>query len=288
MAIVKPNDFAPSTLAESAKVDANFDIPYNLLNGTSTDQDTILRLNHATLPTLRLDQIGSGPILVGRQNLTETFKVFVDGKVYHGTILDVNGNELIIFTTTASAVNEITVANAATAGRPKISATGGDTNIDLELAGKGTGLIRLPAADPTNGDHATRKSYVDARQTRWTASFFIADVAARGVDSNFDQIQGAWIPGSNFTATHIGAKFGSGSASGSFTLTARKQPFGSQTQTDLGTITFNTGTLGVGIETDISDHNFTANDFVYFVITAASSPLQKSVWCSVRGFQTPQ
>jgi len=44
----------------------------------------------------------------------------------------------------------------------------------------------------------------------------------------------------------------------------------------------------VEIETDIADHAFTANDWVYPVITAISSPLQKSVWVSVRGFQTTQ
>jgi len=41
----------------------------------------------------------------------------------------------------ASAVNEITVANAATGNKPKISATGNDSNISLELVPKGTGGI---------------------------------------------------------------------------------------------------------------------------------------------------
>jgi len=59
------------------------------------------------------------------------------------TLLDKNGNEIIILTTTASAVNEITVTNAATAGAPTIGATGGDTNIDLQLQGKAAGAILL-------------------------------------------------------------------------------------------------------------------------------------------------
>lgn len=54
-------------------------------------------------------------------------------------ISDTNGNESIKFTATASAVNEITIANAATGNGPTISATGGDTNIPLTLAPKGTG-----------------------------------------------------------------------------------------------------------------------------------------------------
>lgn len=58
-----------------------------------------------------------------------------------GSINDGNGNEYIKFAQTASAVNEITITNAATSTAPQISATGGDTNIDLKLAGKGTGVI---------------------------------------------------------------------------------------------------------------------------------------------------
>ena len=40
-----------------------------------------------------------------------------------GFIADANGNEMLIFDTVASAVNEITIANAATTGTPTISAT---------------------------------------------------------------------------------------------------------------------------------------------------------------------
>ena len=54
-------------------------------------------------------------------------------------INDNNNNEVITITTTASAVNEITVANAATGNNPVISATGSDTNIGITLTPKGTG-----------------------------------------------------------------------------------------------------------------------------------------------------
>ncbi|NBW21227.1 MAG: hypothetical protein EBR82_76025 [Caulobacteraceae bacterium] len=56
-------------------------------------------------------------------------------------INDTNANELIKFTATGSAVNEITVANAATTANPVISATGGDTNIGITLTPKGTGGV---------------------------------------------------------------------------------------------------------------------------------------------------
>jgi len=56
-------------------------------------------------------------------------------------INDANGNEEIIFTTTTSAVNELTIANAATGNFPNISATGGDANIGINLTPKGVGEI---------------------------------------------------------------------------------------------------------------------------------------------------
>jgi hypothetical protein len=56
-------------------------------------------------------------------------------------INDANGNEELKFTATASAVNEITITNAATGSRPNIAVTGGDTNIGLSITTKGTGLI---------------------------------------------------------------------------------------------------------------------------------------------------
>jgi len=56
-------------------------------------------------------------------------------------ISDRNNNELISFTTTASAVNQINVANAATGGAVEISAVGSDTNISMALMPKGTGSV---------------------------------------------------------------------------------------------------------------------------------------------------
>lgn len=63
------------------------------------------------------------------------------------SINDVNGNEIIKTPATASAVNEITVTNAATTVAPKISATGGDTNVNLNLVGKGTGSVQINGTD---------------------------------------------------------------------------------------------------------------------------------------------
>jgi len=72
---------------------------------------------------------------------TLTTKTLTSPKI--GTsILDTNGNELAKLTATASAVNEVTLANGAIGTGPTVSATGDDTNIDLYLKGKGTGQVK--------------------------------------------------------------------------------------------------------------------------------------------------
>ena len=61
------------------------------------------------------------------------------------SINDENDNEQIKFATTASAVNELSVTNAATGNAPEIAATGGDSNIDFNINPKGIGRVTLGA-----------------------------------------------------------------------------------------------------------------------------------------------
>jgi len=56
---------------------------------------------------------------------------------------DTNGNEIFKVSPTSSAVNELTLTNAATGTAPAVSATGSDTNIPLKLSGKGTGAVQM-------------------------------------------------------------------------------------------------------------------------------------------------
>lgn len=63
------------------------------------------------------------------------------------SINDTNGNEIILTPATANAINEVTITNAAANNAPQITASGGDANIDLKLAGKGTGKVVLGAAN---------------------------------------------------------------------------------------------------------------------------------------------
>ena len=79
-----------------------------------------------------------------------------------GGQLDVNGFalgdgtlELLRFIETASAVNEVTITNAATGNAPEISSTGDDTNVDIKITPKGSGNVVLDGIKFPNADGTT-------------------------------------------------------------------------------------------------------------------------------------
>jgi hypothetical protein len=79
---------------------------------------------------------------------------------------DSNGAQLIKLTATTSAINQITIANAAASSGPNISSTGTDTNINLNLTAKGTGAVRPSkmalnhAVQTANGAVSTSRSFI--------------------------------------------------------------------------------------------------------------------------------
>lgn len=103
------------------------------LNGT--DAVDIGMVNLTAPQTLTNKTLTSPTINNGTANSVVLTTPLID------TIDDINGNEEIIFTATASAVNEITLANAATGNNPNLSASGGDTNVGLNLTPKGVGAV---------------------------------------------------------------------------------------------------------------------------------------------------
>jgi len=105
--------------------------------------------------------VGSGKTLTVAGTLTATGTTSLTSPKIVTQISDTNGNELLKVTATASAVNELTLANAATGNNPVLSATGGDTNIGITLTPKGTGGVVFSAgtaalpAITTTGDTNT-------------------------------------------------------------------------------------------------------------------------------------
>lgn len=74
------------------------------------------------------------------------------------TLYDANSKAWAKVVSTASAVNEITFTNNVTGSPPKIEATGTDTDIDLEINGKGVGYTKSLNLIVTNIREATGKA----------------------------------------------------------------------------------------------------------------------------------
>lgn len=116
------------------------------ISGNFATTFTITGITSLTLPTT--GTLVSTDATQTLSNKTLTAPKFANG----GFIADANGNELVIFTSLASAVNEITISNNVTLGGPSISATGSDADITLGLNSKGTGRMLLS----TNGTARVR------------------------------------------------------------------------------------------------------------------------------------
>ena len=120
-------------------------------------------LPDATDPNILTIATGIGSVVadtspqLGGNLDTNSFMIDFDDD--HG-IRDENGNEQLQFQTTASAVNHFDITNAATGNSPTISAVGGDTNIDLTLVPKGSGVGKLTNA---NGTSSTQKITTDGK-----------------------------------------------------------------------------------------------------------------------------
>jgi hypothetical protein len=91
-----------------------------------------------------------------------------------GSINDANGNELIkVPSAVSSAVNEVTVANAAAGASPSVAATGGDTNVSVKLTAKGTGVVEVTEIGGLGG---VRKIVASTVTTAGDATFTVAQL----------------------------------------------------------------------------------------------------------------
>jgi hypothetical protein len=87
-------------------------------------------------------------------------------------INDVNGNELLKVTATASAVNELTLANQSTGNNPTITASG-ETNVGINLVPKGTGVLQ--------GAGSALK--ISGLETMWVPSSAMYGATTNGADA---------------------------------------------------------------------------------------------------------
>jgi len=132
--------------------------------------------NDGTNPDI--DTLPAGDVtLTGTQTLTN--KTLTAPKIADaGFIADANGAEQIIFQTTASAVNELEVTNAAT-GNPPIIGASGETNVDIHIKPKGTGETRVGtgAADATITSSGAHNLILDTNSGSNSGTITITDGA---------------------------------------------------------------------------------------------------------------
>jgi len=132
------------------------------------DQLVFATANDGTNPDIYTLNFGD-VTLDGTQTLTN--KTLTSPKI--GTaILDTSGNELINLTATGSAVNEITLANAASGNAPSITASG-ETNVSLNLVPKGTGTLQ--------GNGSAIK--IAGKETIWVPAAAMYASTTNGADS---------------------------------------------------------------------------------------------------------
>lgn len=135
-----------------------------------------------------------------------------------GFIADANGNELIILDTVTSAVNEVTLANAATGNAPTLTASGGDTNVSLNLVPKGSGTVQIGgvAAVTTTGTQTLTNKTLTSPTINGAFTNSVNEIILRGAEEDVNVVASAatgtinfdvatasiWYYTSNATANH--------------------------------------------------------------------------------------
>ena len=91
--------------------------------GTDTDVNAIIEAQ------------GAGKVVLGQTGCTGV------QLLVNQPLLDTSGNELIAFTQTGGAVNQVNITNCGTSAAPVIGTSGGDTDIPLRISVKGAAFI---------------------------------------------------------------------------------------------------------------------------------------------------
>lgn len=141
-----------STLITPSFDDASSTHKYNLITSE------LLGNRNITLPVLPSNDVFVFSDLTQTlTNKTLTTPILDNPKV-HIAIDDSAGAEILRFLSTASAVNEVQIQNAATGNRPTLSSVGDDTNVGLNINSKGTGNVvvsKLAVGDAGNVNTTT-------------------------------------------------------------------------------------------------------------------------------------
>jgi hypothetical protein len=165
---------------------------YLVLNGTSGGESVVFKtasgtgVTWATTDAKLMWHDGTNIVDSGLNSVTAsstttfTNKTLTSPKIVT-SILDTNGLELALITATGSAVNEFTIANAAAGAGPTLSATGDESNVDINLNPKGSGVLKSGTAAvkiagtetiwvPSSAMYGSTTNGADAQQVETTAT----------------------------------------------------------------------------------------------------------------------
>ena len=131
--------------------------------------------------TVTADLVGDTSPQLGGDLDTNSFNIKIDDA--HG-IQDDDGNELITFQKTGSAVNQFDITNNATGSNPIFEATGGDTNIGVDIKPKGSGevVIGTGSASATLTTKGTHDLVHDTNAGTNSGNITITDGANGNID----------------------------------------------------------------------------------------------------------
>lgn len=135
---------SPPFVDSTSIVEGSVDITKELRFEVDGNTTGVIGVFATTFTTAKVLTFPDTTDLVIARNTTDTLtnKTLTEPKFADlGFIADINGNEMIIFDTVASAVNNAQFANAATGIAPTLSAVGGDPDIDFRFIPKGTGTF---------------------------------------------------------------------------------------------------------------------------------------------------
>jgi len=178
------------TVAESKSLSASStNHIYIQLSRDSSSEVQSASIVSNTTGTAPTDSIKLGTVTTGASSISSIDTSSASGRQISSgvknsdvtTIVDANSNEIIKTSYVTSAVNEITVKNAATGNPPEVQVTGNDTNIDLKLVPKGTGKIyghRETFAYPLTDESTAPTTGVKYVTDPWPYDFKIIDVIA--------------------------------------------------------------------------------------------------------------